>query len=152
MRNFLLFFALFALTACGNDDDDTIVDYTAQNDAEIQTYLADNTITAQKSSSGLYYVINRVGTGARPNSTSNVTVVYKGYLTNGNVFDESNANGITLNLQQVIKGWTEGITYFNEGGNGKLFVPAHLGYGSTARTRIPAGSVLIFDINLLSVN
>ncbi len=152
MRNFLLFFALFALTACGNDDDDTIVDYTAQNDAEIQTYLADNTITAQKSSSGLYYVINRVGTGARPNSTSNVTVVYKGYLTNGNVFDESNANGITLNLQQVIKGWTEGITYFNEGGNGKLFVPAHLGYGGTARTRIPAGSVLIFDINLLSVN
>ena len=152
MRNFLLFFALFALTACGNDDDDTIVDYTAQNDAEIQTYLADNTITAQKSSSGLYYVINRVGTGARPNSTSNVTVVYKGYFTNGNVFDESNANGRTFNVQQVIRGWTEGITYFNEGGNGTLFVPAHMGYGSTPRAGIPAGSVLIFDINLLSVN
>ena len=88
----------------------------------------------------------------RPQSTANVRVAYKGYYTSGIVFDESTSNGISFNLQQVIKGWTEGIPYFKEGGTGKLFVPAHLGYGSTNRNGIPGGSVLIFDIHLIAIN
>jgi FKBP-type peptidyl-prolyl cis-trans isomerase FkpA len=59
----------------------------------------------------------------------NVTVAYKGSYTNGNVFDKSSDAGISFGLQQVIKGWTEGI-FFKEGGSGMLLVPSHLGYGS----------------------
>ena len=71
---------------------------------------------------------------------------------NGTIFDQSSSDGITFNLSQVIPGWSEGITYFNEGGEGILLVPPHLGYGSNSHSGIPGGSVLIFDVKLLSVN
>jgi FKBP-type peptidyl-prolyl cis-trans isomerase FkpA len=56
-----------------------------------------------------YYVINEAGTELNPHASSNVTVAYKGYYTNGNVFDKSSDEGISFGLNQVIKGWTEGI-------------------------------------------
>ncbi|NNC50031.1 MAG: peptidylprolyl isomerase, partial [Flaviramulus sp.] len=76
----------------------------------------------------------------------------KGYYTSGSVFDQSDAEGVSFNLQQVIRGWTEGITYFKEGGSGMLLVPAHLGYGNNNYNGIPGGSVLVFDVTLISVN
>ncbi|WP_337992857.1 FKBP-type peptidyl-prolyl cis-trans isomerase [Flavivirga sp. 57AJ16] len=97
-------------------------------------------------------MIDTEGTGVKPNATSNVTVAYKGYFTNGTVFDQSDAEGISFGLQQVISGWTEGMTYFKEEGNGKLLIPSHLAYGHSGRGSIPGGAVLIFDINLISVN
>ena len=100
----------------------------------------------------LYYIINEQGTGTQPTAASNVTVAYKGYFTNGNVFDQSKAEGISFGLNQVIKGWTEGIPYFKTGGSGVLLIPSHLGYGSTNNGPIPGGSVLIFDVKLISVN
>tara|TARA_R110002049_G_scaffold120609_5_gene275146 strand:- start:2478 stop:2927 length:450 start_codon:yes stop_codon:yes gene_type:complete len=144
---FLLVFTL--VLSCSNDKE---VDYTLKNEETIQDYLMDNNLTAQKSASGLYYIIHEEGTGNNPTGTSNVTVAYKGYYTNGQVFDQSNAEGISFNLNQVIRGWTEGITYFKEGGSGILLVPASLGYGNYNYNGIPGGSVLIFDITLISVN
>jgi len=150
MRNYaVIILVLTFLAGCSKDD---VVDYDAKNDEEIVTYVAANNLDAQKSSSGLYYVIDEPGTGEQPTVNSNVTVAYKGYFLNGNVFDQSDANGISFGLQQVIKGWTEGITYFKEGGSGMLLIPSRLGYGSQGRSGIPGGSVLLFDINLISVN
>ena len=133
-------------------DTKTVTDYTAKNEQEIKDYLAKNNLTAQRSTSGLYYIINEQGTGTQPTAASNVTVAYKGYFTNGNVFDQSKAEGISFGLNQVIKGWTEGIPYFKTGGSGVLLIPSHLGYGSTNNGPIPGGSVLIFDVKLISVN
>ncbi|WP_275316466.1 FKBP-type peptidyl-prolyl cis-trans isomerase [Tenacibaculum bernardetii] len=133
--------------SCSEDS----IDYDTKNEADIIEYIADNNLDAKKSNSGLYYVINNEGSGTSPVSNSNVTVAYKGYFLNGKTFDESDSAGISFNLQQVIKGWTEGITYFKEGGNGVLLVPSRLGYGSNGRPGIPGGSVLIFDIELISV-
>lgn len=144
---FALVLTLFV--SCSKDEEK---DYVALNDKEITDYIAQNNLTAEKSATGLYYVIDDEGTGAQPTFTSNVTVAYKGYFTNGAVFDESNAEGISFGLQQVIAGWTEGITYFKEGGSGKLLIPSHLAYGNSGRPGIPGGAVLIFDINLISVN
>lgn len=128
------------------------VEYSAANDAEILKYIDDNALTTTKTATGLYYVIDEEGTGEQPTATSNVTVVYKGYYTNGTVFDKSDAAGATFSLDEVIKGWAEGIPYFKEGGSGMLLIPATLGYGSYDYRGIPGGSVLIFDINLISVN
>ncbi|PJJ07075.1 FKBP-type peptidyl-prolyl isomerase-like protein [Flavobacterium sp. 1] len=128
------------------------VDCVAKNDKEITDYIAKNKLKAEKSDSGLYYVINEPGTGAQPTATSNVTVAYKGYFTNGSVFDESTAAGISFGLDQVIKGWTEGIPHFKTGGSGILLVPSHLGYGNETMGPIPGGSALIFDVKLISVN
>jgi FKBP-type peptidyl-prolyl cis-trans isomerase FkpA len=150
MKKILFVLVLATLfISCSKDKE---IDYVAQNEQEIIAYIAKNHLTAQRSDSGLYYVINDAGTGAQPTATSNVTVAYKGYFTNGNVFDQSKAEGLSFPLQKVIKGWTEGITYFKEGGSGILLVPAHLGYGSNDSGPIPGGSVLIFEVKLISVN
>ncbi|GIZ07877.1 FKBP-type peptidyl-prolyl cis-trans isomerase [Flavobacterium sp. UMI-01] len=141
---------LILFVSCTNND--PITDYTAQNDQEINTYITEKQLTTIKTDSGLYYAITEEGDGAQPTSSSNVTVAYKGTFINGVVFDQSSAAGITFNLKNVIKGWTEGITYFKEGGKGLLLIPSHLAYGNRSYLTIPAGSVLIFEIHLISVN
>jgi FKBP-type peptidyl-prolyl cis-trans isomerase FkpA len=153
MKNLLsVLLALTLFISCSKEKEkEATVDYVAKNDKEITDYIAKNKLTAQKSDTGLYYVINEPGTGVQPTATSNVTVAYKGYFTNGTVFDESTA-GISFGLNQVIKGWTEGIPHFKTGGSGILLVPAHLGYGNNAMGPIPGGSALIFDVKLIKVN
>jgi FKBP-type peptidyl-prolyl cis-trans isomerase FkpA len=152
MKYSLLALVFIIFISCESDKKSEDIDYVAKNDQEITAYIAENNLEAQKSNSGLYYVINEEGTGVQPTATSNVTVAYTGYYLNGNVFDKSDANGISFGLDRVIKGWTEGIPYFKEGGNGILLVPAHLGYGNNNYSGIPGGSVLIFDVSLISVN
>ncbi|KAF2509231.1 peptidylprolyl isomerase [Flavobacterium zhairuonense] len=148
---------LFTLTlfiSCSSSDKDlntTPKDYSAENEKQITDYLAKKNLTAQRSDSGLYYIITEPGTGKQPTATSSVTVAYKGYLTNEKVFDQS-VNGATFPLNRVIAGWTEGIPLFKEGGSGVLLIPAHLAYEDKNVGTIPAGSVLIFDVKLISVN
>lgn len=150
----LFVFTLF--TSCVSNDKEyeepIAKDYTAENEKEIVDYIAKNNLTAQRTNSGLYYVINEPGDGAQPTATSNVTVAYKGYYTSGKIFDQSKTEGIAFGLNQVIKGWTEGIPYFKTGGSGILLIPSHLGYGSFNYSGIPGGSVLVFDVKLISVN
>jgi len=153
MKNTLFALALVLFISCDNDKKtEEEIDFTAKNEADIKAYVEDNNLTAVRSNSGLYYVIEEEGTGTQAEATSNVTVAYKGYFLNGSVFDPGNEEGITIGLNQVIAGWTEGITYFKEGGNGILLVPSHLGYGSWDRNGIPGGSVLIFEVSLIAVN
>lgn len=152
MKHFLS--ALVALTlfiSCSKDNS-TPIDYVAQNEKDISEFISNNNLSAQRSDTGLYYVIKEPGTGAQPTATSNVTVAYKGTFLNGTIFDASTNAGITIGLDQVIKGWTEGIPHFKAGGSGMLLIPAHLGYGNYDYRGIPGGSVLIFEINLISVN
>lgn len=152
MKHFLS--ALVALTlfiSCSKDNS-TPIDYVAQNEKDISEFISNNNLSAQRSDTGLYYVIKDPGTGAQPTATSNVTVAYKGTFLNGTIFDASTNAGITIGLDQVIKGWTEGIPHFKAGGSGMLLIPAHLGYGNYDYRGIPGGSVLIFEISLISVN
>jgi len=126
-------------------------DYIAENEAAILQYIADNNLDATKTDSGLYYVKNNETTGISPTSTSNVTASYKGYYLDKTVFDEGSLTGY-LN-GSLIDGWKEGLQLFKEGESGILLVPYYLGYGEyTYNNTIPGHSVLIFDINLISVN
>ena len=142
----LLFSQLFLTNSCNK------VDYVQVDEDIIQQYISDNNLTAEPTGSGLYYVIDVPGTGENPTLSSNVTVAYTGSLTDGSVFDQSSANGITFPLSGVIQGWQEGIPLFKEGGAGILLIPSALGYGSQSVGSIPANSVLIFDVNLIDVN
>jgi FKBP-type peptidyl-prolyl cis-trans isomerase FkpA len=139
---------LIGITACKKKK---TVDQAALDQETITNYINDNQLDAKATGSGLYYVITTQGSGPQPNASSNVKVNYKGYLTNGNVFDESKSGGYFTSLQQVIKGWQEGIPYFKKGGKGVLLIPSALGYGSQGAGSIPPNSVLIFDIELLEV-
>ena len=148
MKSFFSIVVICLLISCSKDSGIP----EPQTDADIAKYIADNKLNAVKTTSGLYYVITKQGSGAKPTFNSNVTVNYKGYFLDGEVFDQSSASGITFNLQQVIRGWTEGITYFNAGGEGILLIPYQLGYGLQGVNGIPGGSALVFDIKLLNVN
>lgn len=150
MKRIIIVFAIALLASCSSDN--SVKDYREQNEKEIQDYITANNLNVEMSISGLYYIIDEPGTGAQPTTSSNVTVAYKGYFTNGNVFDQSDAEGVSFDLNRVILGWTEGITYFKEGGSGLLLIPSHLAYGNAGRGTIPGGAVLVFDIDLISVN
>lgn len=148
MFNKILIFALLIVIAasCKEKEDDA-VDYGPIDKKIIEDYLAANSLTAQSTTSGLYYIISAPGGTIHPNINLQVKVKYKGYLTNGNIFDQGT---ITYPLKQLIKGWQEGLPLIGVGGKIKLLIPSALGYGSSAQgSDIPANSVLIFDIELL---
>jgi FKBP-type peptidyl-prolyl cis-trans isomerase FkpA len=126
----------------------------AESETTIQAYLKEKGLKAEKTESGLYYVVQSPGSGDKPANGQTVSVHYTGKFTNGEVFDSSVDRGepITFPLGQgrVIRGWDEGLALFAPGGKGILIIPPHLGYGSAARGPIPANSVLVFDVELLS--
>ena len=120
----------------------------------IENYLKENNIDATKAESGLHYEITKIGNGDNAASGNNVTVHYTGMLLNGEVFDSSVERDQPFSFQlgqgMVIRGWDEGITYFNKGAKGKIYIPSSLGYGpSGAGGVIPPNAVLIFEIEVL---
>lgn len=104
--------------------------------------------------SGLQYQVLKEGNGKKPKATDRVECHYEGTLINGQVFDSSYQRGqtATFGLNQVIKGWTEGVQLMQEGAKYRFFIPYHLGYGEQGSGRsIPPYATLIFDVELVSV-
>jgi len=124
---------------------------------EGEAFLAEN---SKKSSvntlpSGLQYEIIQMGTGNKPNASSEVTVHYHGTLPDGTVFDSSYTRGTpaVFGVNQVIKGWTEALQLMPAGSKWKLYVPQDLAYGANPH---PGGPILpymalIFDVELISI-
>jgi len=120
-------------------------------------YLADNGSLegVQTTESGLQYKVLKQGTGHQhPKATDTVKVHYHGTLLDGSVFDSSVERGepIEFGLNQVIKGWTEGLQLMVVGEKTRLFIPSDLAYGDRAAGTIGPGSMLIFDVELLGIN
>ena len=101
------------------------------------------------SPSGLQYEVIVEGKGPRPAITDTVTVNYKGTLLDGTPFDGN--NGISFSLGGVIAGWTEALQLMPVGSKYKLYVPQQLGYGMNDNGPIPGGSVLVFEVELVSI-
>lgn len=113
---------------------------------------AAKTFTTTKS--GLKYRILRKGEGAKPAAANAVEVNYHGWLDGGKVFDSSYKRGesISFGLNQVIKGWTEGMQLVGEGGMIELEIPSQLGYGDRGSPPvIPPKATLHFLVELLKV-
>lgn len=124
--------------------------------AEGLAFLAENKKNpdVHVTESGLQYKIIKQGDGPKPTATSKVTVNYKGTLIDGTVFDSTENNGgqpITFGLNQVIRGWTEGLQLMPTGSKYIFYIPSDLAYGDQgAGGLIPGGATLIFEIELLS--
>jgi FKBP-type peptidyl-prolyl cis-trans isomerase FklB len=122
-----------------------------------QAFLEKNKARAEvkTTASGLQYEVIKEGSGAKPTAADSVTVHYRGTLTDGTEFDASyNRNEpLTIQLGQVIPGWTEGVQLMTVGSKYKFYVPYELGYGLRgAQPTIPGGSALIFEIELLKIS
>lgn len=130
------------------------------DDATIQEYLKKNNINAEKTPEGTYVEVIEKGSGEPVDSGKAVSVLYKGMLLDGTVFDQSyDSTGapkdpFTFKVGQMgaIEGWSDGMVYFNAGGKGKLFIPSARAYGSRgAGADIPPNTPIMFDVNILNV-
>jgi len=121
------------------------------DDEAIKKYLADNNITAQSDSSGLYYVMHTTKGGQKPTAENCVTVNYSGkLLADGKEFDSG--EGISFPLQGVISGWRLAIPKLGIGDSATFYIPSGLAYGPQgARGAIPPNSVLIFTVELQKI-
>jgi FKBP-type peptidyl-prolyl cis-trans isomerase FklB len=145
-----------------------------QNDSIIRNYFmklqskkaAENLITGKKFleqnkkkdsivalPSGLQYKIITQGQGESPLITDKVTVNYEGKLLNGKVFDSSKQKGqpVEFGVNGVIKGWTEALQLMKKGSKWILYIPPDLAYGEQNIQGIEPNSVLIFEVELLSI-
>lgn len=136
----------------------------------IEDYLAENNLTAEKDPSyELYYIITEEGTGDKPANGQKVLVNYVGRFLDGKAFDtsiESVAKDenfyneaktykpfeFTLGKRQVILGWDVGIKLLNKGTKATLILPSYMAYGPRGNTGIPANTVLLFEVELISIN
>jgi len=118
--------------------------------------FVDHVLGMEKTSSGLYYLINKKGNNKKPNKGDNVSVHYRGMLLDGTVFDSSYQRNqpieFSIGVGQVIRGWDEGISLINEGASAKFVIPSDLAYGSQgAGGVIPPDSTLVFEVELMKI-
>lgn len=151
-RLFLLLLCALPLaaTACDSSPTEARVE-----DAEFAVGLGVDLDAMTRTSSGLYYRDITVGTGAVAQNGSQVSVHYKGWLTNGTLFDSSVGRGplpFRIGDRRLIAGFEEGATGMKVGGKRLIVIPPSLGYGMQANGPIPGNSVLVFELELLSVS
>jgi len=124
---------------------------------EGETFLAENKTKENVvvTESGLQYIVLKEGTGDKPAVNSRVEVHYHGTLIDGTVFDSSVDKGQTYKtfVNQVIKGWTEGLQLMNKGAKFKLFVPQELAYGAFPHQggKVRPFDMLIFEVELIDI-
>lgn len=135
------------------------------DDKALQNYFSGRNIKPIKTPSGMYYQIQKEGSGAQAIPGDMVVINYTGTLLDGTVFD-SNIDSAFLHVQPlnfmlgaalVIKGWEEGITYLKPGSKAFFYIPSAMAYGAQGRQGsaanprgIPPNAVLIFDVELIS--
>ncbi len=137
--------------------------------ATIDAYLQENGIDAQKTETGLSYVITESGTGENATNGALVKVNYTGKVLEGPYFDSSveeiaKEKGIytegrpygpfefKLGTGSVIRGWDEGIALLNKGAKATLYIPSGMAYGPRERSaEIGPNSILVFDVELVDI-
>ncbi|WP_295117341.1 FKBP-type peptidyl-prolyl cis-trans isomerase [uncultured Chitinophaga sp.] len=161
MKHFLSLTAVclvLLVTACKKEDKEKFnaAEQAAKDELAIKNYIDTANIEGMiRDSTGLYYKILTPGTGTDTMKlTSKMKVAYTGKLMNGTIFDTTGDSTSTLNgamLMQLVKGWQYGLRKTTQGGRVLMIIPSGLGYGQSSSAKIPANSVLIFDMTLVEV-
>lgn len=141
---FVLAFAALILGSC-NKDDQALIDRGI-----ILDYLAATNLDATEHESGIFYVIDTPGHGGNPTINAEVTVRYKGYYLDGQVFDETKGSETrSWPLYYLIEGWQISIPLLEKGGKGLFLIPSGLAYGSNPPQGVRKDAVMAFEIELV---
>lgn len=117
----------------------------------IDKYLSEKGITAEKTESGLRYIVTKPGKGENAKPGQSATVTYSGYLLNGTAFD-SGTYTFVVDTQEVIKGWDVAGQLMNKGSKLTVYIPSPLAYGSQKRSEvIVENSILVFDMEMVDI-
>jgi FKBP-type peptidyl-prolyl cis-trans isomerase len=136
----------------------------------IENHLKEKSLVAQKTPTGIRYIITKPGKGENPKTGQSVKVNYTGYLLDGTCFDSSvesiaRANNVfnearkpyeplevVLGYQQVIPGWEEALGLMNKGAKMTVYIPSTLAYGAQGRGEVIVGnSILKFDMEMIEI-
>jgi FKBP-type peptidyl-prolyl cis-trans isomerase len=127
-----------------------------QEAEELAAYIAEHKVKVEPTSSGIYFIETKKGTGKKAATGNQVTVHYKGTFVNGTVFDTSIDRGeplvFRLGIDSFIPGFAEGVSMMKEGGKATLLLPSHLAYGEQGNRGIPPHTPLVFEVELISVS
>lgn len=148
MRNiFFLLTGIILISSCSTYSEEDLSTF----DKEIKEYVEKNHLDVQRSSSGLYYRIDSLGTGNNILYTNYIDVTYKGYLLDGTVFDEQ-TEPVEFQVRGVIAAWQEILLQMKDGGKAFLISPPQLGYGGRELDDIPANSILVYELEVVHVH
>ena len=152
MKNLFLFFPLFFLMACSQDNENN----SRENLLQAEKFLASNlnNTAVVEIEAGLQYIVLESSESSRvPNLDSTITADFHGTLIDGSVFWSSIDNGepLTIVLSQLIPGCQKAISMMSEGDAWRVFIHPNLAYGEEGRPGIPSNSALTFDITLHAV-
>jgi len=158
MKNYILGIGLIiglSLVSCGEDQIFNPQEQLETDITLIEEYLVGKGLEADTIlPSEIRIIIEERGSEPLVSFGSSVETNYSGYFLDGTEFDSNEGSGpfsFVVDRRDVIRGWELGMKVFGEGGSGTLLIPSGLAYGNTRRPGIPANSVLIFDIEVLSL-
>jgi FKBP-type peptidyl-prolyl cis-trans isomerase len=129
------------------------------DEKKLQEYFQKNDLHPKKGAGGMYYTITKEGTGRQVLIGEVVKMNYTGRLLDGTVFDSNTDPAFRhqepfefqIGSGRVIRGWEKGIQQLKKGSVATLYIPSLMGYGEDGGPRIPANSILIFDVEVLDV-
>ncbi len=149
LKNAKFLILLLLLIACNNYSDEQKKDFGK----DAAAFARSKKWKVTESESGLCIQILKEGVGEELiKSTSELSVLYRGSLTNGMVFDKTiSSKPFNSDLRELIGGMQEGLLNQKNGAKIRLIIPPHLGYGAQTLDKIPANSILIFDIEVLDL-
>ncbi|HEX8548146.1 MAG TPA: FKBP-type peptidyl-prolyl cis-trans isomerase [Cytophagaceae bacterium] len=129
-----------------------VFEQLAKDTVTIVDFLKSKNIKAKKTENGVYYVVTKPGDGNLLQKGDTAKIFYSGRLLNGQEFDSNigkEAFLVPLGAGQVIYGWEEGLSKLKGGDKATFYIPSPLGYGPQDMGKIPANSILVFDIEVL---
>jgi FKBP-type peptidyl-prolyl cis-trans isomerase FkpA len=157
--------ALLTLVSFGCKKDDNNCSYRisaktapANQKDSLRHWLSDQNIQATEHPDGFFFVLNQAGSGKVPNACSNVLFHYTGSFLDGRVFESNPTTGTNMVVGEVVPGLQKTLVLMKSGGSITTYLPPALAYGNSVmrdyngQVIIPAGSYLIFQINLIDVD
>lgn len=146
MKNLLLLLIPLMMGACSTYSDQDLTSF----DKTIQAHVAKNKLKLNKTDSGLYFKITKMGSGRNIRYQDSVSISYTGKLLSGKLVDIQ-TKPITFAVKDLIMGWKEALIMSQNGSEISMIIPPNLGYGDHKLEQIPQNSILSFNLKVWDV-